>query len=120
MIRDYSVEFVGHQFECVDRGFHANEPVEIVIRPEDLELTTKDAGKLKVRVDSQLFRGVHYEICCYDEEGNEWLVHSTKKATVGDEIGLDFWPEDIHVMRIGETEAEFDRRLESYGEMRHG
>lgn len=120
MIRDYLVGFVGHQFECVDRGFHANEPVEIVIRPEDLELTTKDAGKLKVRVDSQLFRGVHYEICCYDEEGNEWLVHSTKKAAVGDEIGLDFWPEDIHVMRIGETEAEFDRRLESYGEMRHG
>ncbi|NLJ68141.1 MAG: ABC transporter ATP-binding protein [Firmicutes bacterium] len=120
MIRDYLVEFVGHQFQCVDKGFDPNEPVEIVIRPEDLELTTTDEGKLKVRVDSQLFRGVHYEICCYDEDGNEWLVHSTDKAVVGEEIGLKFDPEDIHVMRIGETEAEFDARLESYGEVHHG
>ena len=119
MIEDYLVEFVGHRFECVDMGFRPYEPAEIVIRPEDLELTDRDKGKLKVRVDSQLFRGVHYEICCYDEDGNEWLVHSTKKAVVGEEIGLDFWPEDIHVMRLGETEAEFDRRLESYEEVRH-
>ncbi|NLY30814.1 MAG: ABC transporter ATP-binding protein [Firmicutes bacterium] len=112
MIRDYLVEFVGHQFECVDKGFTPNEPVDIVIRPEDLELTTTEKGKLKVRVDSQLFRGVHYEICCYDEEGNEWLVHSTDKATVGEEIGLYFDPEDIHVMRIGEIEADLDQRLE--------
>ncbi len=120
MIRDYLVEFVGHQFECVDKGFSPNEPVDIVIRPEDLELTTVDKGKLKVRVDSQLFRGVHYEICCYDEEGNEWLVHSTAKATVGEEIGLDFDPEDIHVMRISDDEAELDERLESYGEVHYG
>jgi spermidine/putrescine transport system ATP-binding protein len=119
MIDDYLVEFVGHQFQCVDMGFSPNEPVEIVIRPEDLDLTTKEQGKLRVRVDSQLFRGVHYEICCYDEEGNEWLVHSTEKAIVGEEIGLDFGPEDIHVMRLGETEAEFDKRLESYGEVHH-
>ena len=119
MIRDYLVEFVGAQFECVDKGFYPNEPAEIVIRPEDLEITTRDLGKLQVKVDSQLFRGVHYEICCYDKDGNEWLVHSTKKATVGDEIGLDFGPEDIHVMRLGETEDEFDKRLESYEEVRH-
>lgn len=114
MVNDYLVEFVGREFECVDKGFHPNEPVEIVIRPEDLEITTLERGKLQVRVDSQLFRGVHYEICCYDKDGNEWLVHSTKKATVGDEIGLYFDSEAIHVMRIGETEEEFDRRLETY------
>jgi spermidine/putrescine transport system ATP-binding protein len=102
----------------VDRGFDPNEPVEIVIRPEDLEITTPEKGNLKVRVDTQLFRGVHYEICCYDEEGNEWLVHSTKKAKVGDTIGLYFEPEAIHVMRFGETEEEFDRRLEAYDEVR--
>ncbi len=119
MIRDYLVEFVGNQFECVDQGFYPNEPAEIVIRPEDLEITGKAQGKLQVHVDSQLFRGVHYEICCYDKDGNEWLVHSTRKVTVGDEIGLDFGPEDIHVMRLGETEDEFDRRLESYEEVRH-
>ncbi len=119
MIRDYLVEFVGKRFECVDKGFDPNEPVEIVIRPEDLRITQKDQGKLQVRVDSQLFRGVHYEICCYDEDGNEWLVHSTRRAMVGEEIGLDFDPEDIHVMRLGETEDEFDKRLESYEEVRH-
>ncbi len=114
MIKDYLVEFVGGQFECVDRGLNPNEPVEIVIRPEDLEITTLERGKLKVRVDSQLFRGVHYEISCYDKDGNEWLVHSTKKADAGNEIGLYFDPEAIHVMRFGESEADFDRRLEAY------
>lgn len=116
MIEDYLVEFVGKRFECVDQGLNPNEPVEIVIRPEDLEITSQEVGKLKVRVDSQLFRGVHYEISCYDEDGNEWLVHSTKKVQVGDEIGLDFDPEAIHVMRFGETEEEFDKRLESYSD----
>ncbi|NLK09192.1 MAG: ABC transporter ATP-binding protein [Firmicutes bacterium] len=119
MLEDYLVEFVGHRFECLDKGFNQNEPAEIVIRPEDLGLTEVNQGKLNVRVDSQLFRGVHYEICCYDQEGNEWLVHSTKKAVVGEEVGLDFEPGDIHVMRLGETEAEFDKRLESYEEVRH-
>jgi len=114
MLEDYLVEFTGKQFECVDQGLNPNEPVEIVIRPEDLEITSQDRGKLQVRVDSQLFRGVHYEISSYDQDGNEWLVHSTKKATVGDEIGLYFDPEAIHVMRFGETEEEFDKRLEAY------
>ncbi|MDE3839013.1 spermidine/putrescine ABC transporter ATP-binding protein [Bacillus methanolicus] len=114
MIKDYVVEFAGKTFDCVDKGFNPNETVEIVIRPEDLEITTKDKGKLQVRVDSQLFRGVHYEIICYDQDGNEWLVHSTKKVKVGDEIGLHFDPEAIHVMRLGETEEEFDKRLENY------
>ena len=119
MISDYLVEFVGRQFECVDRGFNPNEPAEVVIRPEDLEITSADRGKLRARVDSQLFRGVHYEICCYDENGNEWIIHSTRKATVGDEIGLNFGPDDIHVMRLGETEDEFDKRIESYEEARY-
>lgn len=117
MIEDYLVEWGGRRFECADAGLKPNESVEIVIRPEDLEISTLEQGKLKVRVDSQLFRGVHYEISCYDESGHEWLVHSTRKAEVGSEIGLYFDPEAIHVMRFGETEEEFDRRLEAYGEV---
>jgi spermidine/putrescine transport system ATP-binding protein len=116
MRKDYLVEFVGKQFQCVDKGLCENEKVEVVIRPEDLEITSAEKGKLLVDVDSILFRGVHYEICCYDKDGNEWLVHSTKKGNVGDKIGLDFEPEAIHVMRLGETEEEFDKRLESYGD----
>ncbi|USK41169.1 ABC transporter ATP-binding protein [Cytobacillus firmus] len=119
MIKDYQVQFAGRLFECVDGGFEPNEEIEIVIRPEDLAITAPDDGKLKVKVDSQLFRGVHYEISCYDSDGNEWLVHSTKKATVGDQIGLHFDPEAIHVMRHGETEEEFDKRLEAYEEGSH-
>lgn len=116
MIEDYLVEIVGKQFECVDGGMRPNEPVEIVIRPEDLSLTTVDKGKLVVRVDTQLFRGVHYEIICYDQDGNEWMVHSTRKAIEGSQVGLFFEPEDIHVMRFNESEEDFDARLESYEE----
>ncbi|MGN1401947.1 MAG: ABC transporter ATP-binding protein [Bacillus sp. (in: firmicutes)] len=119
MIEDYLVEFTGKRFECVDAGLKRNEPVEIVIRPEDLAITSVEQGKLQVKVDTQLFRGVHYEISCYDKDGNEWLVHSTRKATVGDEIGLYFDAEAIHVMRPGETEEEFDARLEAYEEVGH-
>lgn len=119
MIRDRMVEFCGRSFLCVDEGFNDHEPVEVVIRPEDLEISSSDKGLLQVQVDTQLFRGVHYEICCSDLDGNEWLVHSTKKVQVGDQIGLYFEPEAIHVMRLGETEAEFDKRLNAYDEGRH-
>ena len=119
MIEDYLVEYTGKKFESVDDGRKSNEANEIGIRPEDLEITNDKKGKLQVKVDTQLFRGVHYEISCYDRDGNEWLVHSTKKATVGEEIGLYFDPEAIHVMRPGETEEEFDARLEAYEEAEH-
>lgn len=116
MIEDNLVEFVGKRFECVDGGMRQAEPVEIVLRPEDLTITTADKGKLVVTVDTQLFRGVHYEIICHDEDHNEWMVHSTRKATEGAKVGLVFEPEDIHVMRFNESEEEFDARLESYEE----
>ncbi|MGX7199602.1 ABC transporter ATP-binding protein [Enterococcus nangangensis] len=116
MVEDYRVEFVGKSFECVDGGMRPNEPVEVVIRPEDLSITTPEKGKLVVKVDTQLFRGVHYEIICYDADGNEWMVHSTRKAKEGSKVGLSFEPEDIHVMRFNESEEDFDARLESYEE----
>lgn len=116
MIEDNLVEFVGKRFECVDGGMRPNEPVEVVLRPEDLSLTTPEKGKLIVEVSSQLFRGVHYEIMSTDEQGNEWMVHSTRKAKEGSKIGLAFEPEDIHVMRFNESEEDFDARLESYEE----
>lgn len=116
MLADNLVEFVGKSFECVDGGMATNEAVEVMLRPEDLSVTTVEQGKLQVKVDSQLFRGVHYEIVGYDSDGNEWVVHSTRKAKEGSQVGLSFEPEDIHVMRFNETEEEFDARLESYEE----
>lgn len=117
MIEDYLVEFNGKRFEAVDGGMRPNEAVEVVIRPEDLQITMPEEGKLRVKVDTQLFRGVHYEIIAHDELSNEWLIHSTRKAIEGEVIGLDFTPEDIHIMRLNETEEEFDARLEEYVEM---
>ncbi|WP_159593011.1 ABC transporter ATP-binding protein [Streptococcus halichoeri] len=116
MIEDYLVSFNGQTFESVDGGMRPNEPVEVVIRPEDLQITLPEEGKLQVKVDTQLFRGVHYEIIAYDERGNEWMIHSTRKAIEGEVIGLNFTPEDIHIMRLNETEEEFDARIEEYVE----
>ena len=114
MLDDYLVEFNGKRFESVDGGMRKNEAVEVVIRPEDLRLTLPDEGKLLVSVKTQLFRGVHYEIIATDELGQEWMIHSTRRAIVGEVIGLDFDPEDIHIMRLNETEEDFDARIEEY------
>ncbi|KRM13034.1 ABC transporter ATP-binding protein [Paucilactobacillus suebicus] len=111
---DYIVTFDGHDFECVDAGMKTNEAVEIVIRPEDLDIAPANTGKMNVTVDTQLFRGVDYQITAHDVNDNEWKINSIHKTTVGQMVGLNFDPEDIHVMRFGEDEATFDARLEQY------
>lgn len=114
MIEDYRVSFVGKEFDCEDAGIPAGEMVEIVIRPEDIDVTSPEKGKLVAHVDTMLFRGVFNEIIAYDEAGNEWMIHTTDKVEAGSTIGLSFDPHDIHVMRFNETEEEFDARLEQY------
>ncbi|MFG6128460.1 ABC transporter ATP-binding protein, partial [Staphylococcus aureus] len=117
MVRDYVVNIYGQDFECVDMGIPENKKVEVVIRPEDISLIKAEEGLFKATVDSMLFRGVHYEICCIDNKGYEWVIQTTKKAEVGSEVGLYFDPEAIHIMVTGETEEEFDKRIESYEEV---
>lgn len=114
MVEDYVVNIYGQDFDCVDMGIPANQKVEVVIRPEDISLIEADKGLFQVKVDSMLFRGVHYEICVVDRKGYEWVIQSTRKAEVGSEVGLYFEPEAIHIMVPGETEEEFDKRIESY------
>ncbi|MEN2325607.1 ABC transporter ATP-binding protein [Lacticaseibacillus paracasei] len=114
MIKDFLVEFNGKRFECADAGMRPNEPVEVVLRPEDLDITPANSGKVNVEVDTQLFRGDYYEIVGYDDLKNEWLIHSTNPAKDGETVGLTFDPEDIHVMRLNESEEDFDARLETY------
>lgn len=114
MTKDYVVNIYGRDYACVDKGFKPNAKVDVVIRPEDIELTTVENGKLAAKVDSQLFRGVHYEICLFDKAGHEWICHSTKPAMIGEEVGMTFTDEAIHIMLPGETEEEFDARIESY------
>ncbi|WP_367341287.1 ABC transporter ATP-binding protein [Limosilactobacillus sp.] len=114
MKEDYLVNIAGHDFKCVDAGMHPDENVEVVLRPEDLDITTPDQGQLLVTVDTQLFRGVDYQITAHDADQHEWKINSIHKTTVGAQVGLGFDPEDIHVMRLNESEQDFDNRLESY------
>ena len=114
MRADYLVHFTGKDFENVDAGMRPNEKVEVVIRPEDLDLTSVENGKLVVTIDDQSFRGDYYEITAIDDDGNEWQVQATNKSTIGERVGLTFDPEDIHIMRFNESEDDFDARLESY------
>lgn len=116
MVADYQVEMVGKIFECADAGMRKNEAVEVVLRPEDLDIVATDRGQLVVTVDTQLFRGDYYEITAYDDDQNRWLIHSTNPAKDGQKVGLFFEPEDVHVMRFGESEEDFDARLDSYEE----
>ncbi|WP_420842960.1 ABC transporter ATP-binding protein [Fructobacillus apis] len=111
---DYLVHFVGKDFENVDAGMRKNEAVEVVLRPEDLDLTTPEEGKLVVTIKNQSFRGDYYEIMAQDEDLNLWQVQVTNPAEIGARVGLTFDPEDIHVMRYNESEEEFDARLEAY------
>ncbi len=97
MRRDLLVEICGKEFECVDKGFGENTPVDVVIRPEDVKLIPSENAKITGIVESVTFKGVHYEMVieAYDFS---WLVHSTKAAELGEAVGISFDPYDIHIM----------------------
>ena len=114
MREDYLVSFAGKEFENVDGGMRPNEQVEVVLRPEDLDLVAEEDGKLVVTIDDQSFRGDYYEITAHDDDQNEWQVQATNPAVIGERRGLYFDPEDIHIMRLNESEEDFDARLEQY------
>ncbi len=98
MRRDFLVEISGREFECVDKGFGEDTPVDVVIRPEDIKLIDVNDAKITGVVESVTFKGVHYEMVieAYDYS---WLVHSTKAAELGSAVGISFDPYDIHIMR---------------------
>lgn len=98
-VSDLVVNFAGQDFACVDRGFDDGEIVDIVIRPEDLQIVELAQAMIKVSVATVLFRGIHYEVSGVDDFGNEWLIHTTKNVTQEKMLGLAFNEEDIHVMK---------------------
>ena len=104
MHEDLLVEFCGKNFECVDKGFKKDEEIQVVIRPEDIKMVSPEKGMLKGEVTSCVFKGVHYEMTV-ESCGLTWLLHNTKSAEVGAELGMDIYPEDIHIMKkIGDDE----------------
>ena len=98
MHEDFKVEFCNHLFTCVDKGFEKDENIDVVIRPEDIEITSADQGMIQGTVESVKFKGVHYEIEVIENE-NRWIIHNIKNAEVGSKVGLNIHPEDIHIMR---------------------
>lgn len=98
---DYYVEFESMRFKCVDKGFEKNEPVDVVIRPEDIDIVSADKGMLTGKVTSVTFKGVHYEIIV-DINGFKWMIQTTDKAETGDIIGISIKPEEIQIMKKSE------------------
>ena len=114
MVDDYKVEFAGKVFDCSDAGIAKGERVEVVIRPEDIEVVPLDMADIGINIDNILFRGVFNEIIGNDKRDFTWKIHTTKRFEEGDDIGLRINPENIHVMRYNESEEAFDKRLEKY------
>lgn len=98
MHRDFLVEFAGVKFDCEDKGFEPMEAVDVVIRPEDIDVVPVEEGKITGRVTDVIFKGVHYEITV-NGHGYDWLIHSTDSQEVGAMIGMTLTPNDIHVMK---------------------
>ena len=105
MLKDKLVEILGAKFRCVDTGFGQNRPVDVVIRPEDVDLVKPDQGIINGVVTHLIFKGVHYEMEVL-ANGYEWLVHSTDCFPVGTEVGLSVDPFDIQIMNKPESEDE--------------
>ena len=99
MKQDYLVHFDGFDFECVDKGFETNQEVDIVLRPEDLDIVELGTGKISGIVDSVVFKGVHFEIDVKTEH-RIYTVHTTDFKAEGMKVDLDWFPEDIHVMEV--------------------
>ena len=106
MIDDYKVHFSSHVFDCVDKGFAPKEPVDVVVRPEDVDITTEDKGMLKGVVTSVTFMGVHYEVIV-DIGGFKWMIQTTDFVDVDEHIGLSIDPDAIHIMKKSKYSGMF-------------
>ncbi|MCL2755083.1 MAG: ABC transporter ATP-binding protein [Oscillospiraceae bacterium] len=99
MLADYRVKIAGTEFECLDKGFGNNAPVDVVIRPEDIKITAPEKGQLTGKVKDVIFNGSHYAIYVRLEDKSTWSVLSTVASEVGAAVGLTMIPDAIHVMK---------------------
>ena len=115
---DFVAEFSGHVFDCLDKGFDKNENVDVVVRPEDVDIVPADKGMLKGTVTSVDFLGVHYEIIV-DIGGFKWMIQTTDKCFVGDNVGLYIEPDAIHIMKKSEYSGLYGDYSTYSEEMEH-
>ena len=101
MLEDYKAQFSGHVFDCLDKGYEPKEQVDVVVRPEDVDIVDVNRGMLKGTVTSVTFKGVHFEIIV-DIGGFKWMIQTTDYQPVGANIGLYIEPDAIHIMKKSE------------------
>ena len=106
MHADFVVEIFNRKFRCLDKGFDPMEPVDVVIRPEDIEIVAPEKGRLQGTVTSVTFKGVHYDTIV-DFKGYKWLIQTTDYHEVGSVIGIILNPDDIHIMKKSEYSGMF-------------
>ena len=106
MPEDYIAEFSGKKFKCLDAGFGKNESVDVVVRPEDVDIVEPEKGMLQGTVTSVTFLGVHYEIIV-DIGGFKWMIQTTDESKVGDRVGLFIEPDAIHIMKKSEYSGKY-------------
>ena len=112
MLADYKVEFAGAIFECVDKGFKKNEPIDVIIRPEDLKILSPDDKKtiITAKVISSVFKGDHYQVTLMANE-NEFIAHDTATYETGSTVGLYIKPFDLHIMHKSRVINEIDTEM---------
>ena len=106
MLEDCKVKFSNHTFECVDKGFDPKEPVDVVVRPEDVDIVPVEKGMLRGKVTSIIFKGVHWEIIV-DIDGFKWMIQTTDYCAPDSDIGVYIEPDAIHIMKKSEYSDMF-------------
>ena len=118
MLEDKKVKLASHVFDCVDGGFDKNEAVDVVVRPEDVDVVPVDKGMLTGTVSSVTFKGDYYEIIV-DVQGFKWMLETSDFVAEGQTIGLHIQPDAIHVMKKSEYSGKFGDYSTFSDEMDH-
>ena len=106
MRQDFEVEFFGHRYASLDKVFSRNEPVDVIIRPEDIDIVAPGGGYLSATVTNVIFKGTFYDTFV-DVEGFKWLIQTTDFHSIGDRIGISLDPDAIHVMKKSDYSEQF-------------
>jgi len=106
MVEDRLVKIYGRTFNCLDEGFLPNEPVDVVIRPEDIDIVPREQGQLVGTVTEVTFKGVHYDTIV-DFRGFKWLIQTTDYSPIGAKIGVKIDPDGFHIMKKSEYSGKF-------------
>lgn len=116
MIHDCLVKVAGSEIPCVDKGFGCNQEVDVVIRPEDIEVSTDtEHAQFVGKITSSIFKGVHYEMLAESDKGCEFLIQNYKHFEVGQTIGMSVIPDNIHIMKKERTTNTFEAKVNGDG-----